>query len=103
VPGPRPPAPLQPSLPSLPSATTRLPLVACSESLKYIAYPRTNEDFIANLGKTNPLDYKFYGICVASCPGASLVTLVLPFPRSAPPSSLIIFAPFPPRDPRSRS
>ena len=34
----------------------------------YIAYPRTNEDFLANLGKSSPLDYKFYGICVKSCP-----------------------------------
>lgn len=34
----------------------------------YVAYPRTNEDFLANLGKASPLDYKFYGICVKSCP-----------------------------------
>jgi len=37
-------------------------------SKAYVTYPRTNEDFIANLGKTNPMDYKFYGICVSSCP-----------------------------------
>ena len=29
---------------------------------KYTAYPRTNEDFVLNVGKTNPLDYKFYGV-----------------------------------------
>ena len=33
---------------------------------KYTAYPRTNEDFVLNVGKTNPLDYKFYGVC-ADC------------------------------------
>lgn len=37
---------------------------------RYMTYPRTNEDFIANLGKTNPLDYTFYGVCVDKCPGA---------------------------------
>ncbi len=35
-----------------------------------ITYPRTNEDYIANLAQKDPLKYKFYGICVASCPGA---------------------------------
>lgn len=38
------------------------------KSKSYITYPRTNEDFLANLGKTNPYDYKFYGICVSTCP-----------------------------------
>lgn len=28
---------------------------------KYTTYPRTNEDFLINIAKTNPLDYKFYG------------------------------------------
>lgn len=28
------------------------------------------QDFIANLGVSNPMDYKFYGICVSSCPAA---------------------------------
>lgn len=35
---------------------------------RYTAYPRGNFDFIMNAGKS-PLDYSFYGICVASCPG----------------------------------
>lgn len=40
-----------------------------NEGRKYIAYPRANnEDFVANIGKTNPLDFKFYGICLSSCP-----------------------------------
>lgn len=40
-----------------------------NEGRKYVAYPRANtEDFIANIGKTNPLEFKFYGICVSSCP-----------------------------------
>jgi hypothetical protein len=30
-------------------------------SLKYTTYPRVTEDFIVNVGKSNPLDYKFYG------------------------------------------
>lgn len=36
---------------------------------RYVTYPRVNEDFLANLGKKNPLDYKFYGVCVEACPG----------------------------------
>ena len=32
-------------------------------------YPRTNEDFLANQAKASPLDYTFYGVCVATCPG----------------------------------
>ncbi len=36
----------------------------------YITYPRTNDDFLMNFGKSNPLDYSFYGICMPSCPGA---------------------------------
>lgn len=35
---------------------------------KYTVYPRVNEDFLINLGKTNPLDYKFFGVCVSRCP-----------------------------------
>ena len=42
---------------------------ALGASANYIIYPRTNEDFILNLQKTNPLDYTFYGICATSCPG----------------------------------
>ena len=34
---------------------------------KYITYPRVNQDFLANYGKS-PLNYKFYGVCVSSCP-----------------------------------
>ena len=34
----------------------------------YITYPRINEDFIANLGISDPTKFKFYGICMASCP-----------------------------------
>ena len=34
----------------------------------YITYPRTNEDFVLNLQKTDPLTYTFYGVCVAQCP-----------------------------------
>lgn len=37
-------------------------------STRFITYPRTNEDFIANMGVKNPLEYKFYGICSAACP-----------------------------------
>lgn len=36
---------------------------------KYTAFPRTTEDFLTNIGKSNPLDYKFYGVCVSKCPG----------------------------------
>ena len=35
---------------------------------KYTVYPRLNEDFIINVAKSSPLDYRFYGICVESCP-----------------------------------
>lgn len=28
------------------------------------------QDFLINLGKTNPLDYKFYGVCVSRCPAS---------------------------------
>lgn len=35
--------------------------------LKYITYPRTAEDYLINLG-VNPLDMKFYGVCVSACP-----------------------------------
>ena len=34
---------------------------------KYITYPRINDDFLANFGKS-PVNYKFYGVCAASCP-----------------------------------
>ena len=34
----------------------------------YITYPRINEDFIANLGISDPTKFKFYGICMDSCP-----------------------------------
>ena len=34
---------------------------------KYITYPRINDDFLANFGKS-PVNYKFYGVCVSSCP-----------------------------------
>lgn len=37
---------------------------------KYIIYPRTNQDFLWNLNTKNPLEYKFFGICVRDCPGA---------------------------------
>ena len=43
---------------------------ALGSSANYIVYPRTNEDFILNLQKTNPLEYTFYGICATKCPGA---------------------------------
>ena len=42
---------------------------ALGASAKFIVYPRTNEDFILNLQKTNPLDFSFYGICAEKCPG----------------------------------
>jgi hypothetical protein len=35
---------------------------------KRVVFPRMNEDMIANLQKTDPRDYKFYGICVERCP-----------------------------------
>ena len=38
-------------------------------SMKYIAYPRTTEDMLANVGRT-PSNYKFYGICQSACPAA---------------------------------
>lgn len=34
------------------------------------AYPRVNEDFVMNIGRDDPADYQFYGVCVDSCPGA---------------------------------
>lgn len=37
------------------------------KDMKYIVYPRTNEDFLVNLTK-DPSEYTFYGICAASCP-----------------------------------
>jgi choline transporter-like protein 2/4/5 len=37
---------------------------------KYIMYPRINEDFVNNYGKS-PTDYSFYGLCVSSCPAFS--------------------------------
>ena len=44
---------------------------------KRIVYPRLSEDLLLNMQdgkiKTNPLDYKFYGICVNECPYASYV------------------------------
>jgi hypothetical protein len=57
------------------------------ESSVFITYPRTNEDFIANLGKKNPLDYKFYGICVDKCPGEYSATQRRSWRRPYPPSS----------------
>ena len=39
------------------------------KSMPLTVYPRTNEDFLANQAKASPLDYTFYGICVAACPG----------------------------------
>ena len=30
----------------------------------YITYPRINEDFLLNYGKTNPATYSFFGMCV---------------------------------------
>ena len=43
---------------------------AAGSNAKYIVFPRTNEDFILNLQKSNPLDYTFYGVCAPKCPGA---------------------------------
>jgi hypothetical protein len=31
------------------------------QSKKYTAYPRTQQDFLMNVAKTDPLQYKFYG------------------------------------------
>lgn len=36
---------------------------------RYTVYPRTTEDFLVNVGKRSPLDYKFYGVCAERCPG----------------------------------
>lgn len=36
---------------------------------KYTAYPRTTEDFLVNVGKRNPADYKFYGASWARAGG----------------------------------
>lgn len=41
-------------------------------SLKYTVYPRLQQDYFLNLAKSSPLDYTFYGVCVSTCPGASL-------------------------------
>ena len=38
-------------------------------SLPVITYPRLQTDFFLNLAASSPLDYKFYGICLPSCPG----------------------------------
>lgn len=35
----------------------------------YVAYPRTNQDFLWNLNVKNPLEYRFFGICTDQCPG----------------------------------
>ena len=43
---------------------------AAVASKKFIAYPRTNEDFLNNLQKSSPLDYTFYGICLSACPAS---------------------------------
>lgn len=40
---------------------------------KLIVYPRTQEDFLINFAETNPLKYKFYGVCVEKCPVAEEV------------------------------
>lgn len=40
----------------------------------YITYPKIAEDFVANYGKVDYTQYKFYGICVSACPGALSVT-----------------------------
>ena len=37
---------------------------------KFIVYPNVIQDYIANYGKTDITKYKFYGICVSSCPAA---------------------------------
>lgn len=39
---------------------------------RYIAYPRMNEDYMANFGKVNPATYTFYGMCVARGPASAL-------------------------------
>jgi choline transporter-like protein 2/4/5 len=44
------------------------------KDMKYITYPRTNEDFVLNMQKKSPLEYTFYGVCVSSCPEALSVT-----------------------------
>eukprot|EP01029_Cantina_marsupialis_P022930 TRINITY_DN5644_c0_g1_i1.p1 TRINITY_DN5644_c0_g1~~TRINITY_DN5644_c0_g1_i1.p1 ORF type:complete len:786 (-),score=258.57 TRINITY_DN5644_c0_g1_i1:291-2648(-) len=40
-----------------------------NDGKKHMVYPRIQEDFVANLGKS-PLDYKFFGICNDGCPKA---------------------------------
>lgn len=42
------------------------------EERKYIVYPRIYEDFLINFKVTNPLDYRFYGVCVEKCPGVQI-------------------------------
>jgi hypothetical protein len=39
----------------------------------YIAYPRMNEDYMANFGKVNPASYTFYGVCVSRSGGGGCV------------------------------
>ena len=31
------------------------------QNMRYTAYPRTNEDFVINVFKSDPLHFKFYG------------------------------------------
>jgi choline transporter-like protein 2/4/5 len=50
----------------------------------FITYPRTNEDFLLNLQKTDPMQYSFYGICVKSCPGALDLTCNYDVDTSSP-------------------
>lgn len=33
-------------------------------------YPRSNQDMLYNLRQSSPLDYKFFGVCVETCPNA---------------------------------
>jgi solute carrier family 44 (choline transporter-like protein), member 2/4/5 len=41
---------------------------ASVKTMKYTAYPRMLEDFLLNVGKTNPSEWQFYGVCVSKCP-----------------------------------
>ena len=39
----------------------------------FITYPRLQTDFILNLAAADPLAYRFYGVCVPTCPGTRSV------------------------------
>ena len=62
---------------------------AAGSSATYVVYPRTNEDFLLNLQKTDPMHYSFYGVCVQACPSALDLTCNYEVDTSVPAGSSV--------------